>query len=578
MNATYKMLVGLNDTYPEDKPEDIGVFLDGISRETVILLVSSFLGKKDIYSADLEETIGNWFRQSNQAFANDAFERLLRFQKVQQRPITIISQPSVLKLFSYANNHLRHENELTDEQIEINLFKALLYQNQLINEKEQFLGKSTKDVDAEIKFYALQFTNSVQFSDVINFDLSDVFITEFIRAVLLFEFLEQRSDAKILLNEFYKFYEVNDWRDFIKRIMGLTYLTFQKDKDGHIELEVPKDDSYVININFLEKLAMIEFDEVSDQDFKTIRERPLHRIEEGKYLIISEIFTMERIFKGLYFNLKAVNEKLKKDEKVKDWRFLYTFHFSEKHVFYQILQRAFPKKYLSFSGEQLEKLGCSGAPDFYIRNKNKVFIFESKDSLLNASIKESCNYSLLEPELVKKFYQDGKDAKAVNQMLNFVQEMSALNFLKWDKGYKIENTRIYPILIIHDRQLNVAGFNKIINYWFNKELAKIKKTKDLKCVVHPVTVIDISTLILVHELLHDRRILFEQVLENYHQTVSVKAVSRNFEESMFKSGLPFSAFIKEEVRKRNLPRVPTKLIKEKGVITFSKDDNMTIED
>lgn len=573
MGLTLGLQVGLQETYPEESPDDLGTYLNGIPRDTVLLVVSSLLGKKEIYSSNLSDILGIWFRMSNNAFANDAYKRLRKIEQEFNQPISIITQPSVLKIFAYANNHLTEEKSLTDEQIEINLFKAFLYQNDLTNKTDKVISKTTGILNKDIRLHALQFANAVRFSDVVNFDLSEIFVTEFIRAVLFFEFLDQTEKAKSLLNGFYKHYEVADWKDFLKRITGLSYSILKKEKDGHIELTVPNDDSFETNVKFLDRLATVKYDELTDSDFKVVRERPLHRISAGRFRVISELFTVERIFKGLYFNLKAINETLKDAEKVKDLRFFYTFHFSEKQVCYEILRKTFPRKYLCKSGTELDKAGLSGAPDYYVRNNNKVFIFESKDSLLDSDLKESGDFALIEPELIKKFYHDGKDAKAIKQLLAFIRFMSTKSFLKWDSTFKSETARIYPIIIIHDRQLDVAGLNKIINYWCRIELEKIQKETEIKCKIHPITLMTISTLILTHELFVERRLLFEDVIEEYHEFTKVRdaeyfSSQLQFEKHVMDTGLPFSNFIKGKVKKLKLPRIPKKMIKEKAIIAL----------
>jgi hypothetical protein len=572
LNLGYQ--TGLKETYPEDNPQDLGIFLKGIPRDKVLLVVSSLLNQKEIYSKNLRDILGIWFRASNNDFANNAYQRLLTIQRRVGQPVIIITQPSVLSVFAYANNNLTNEQTQTEEEIEINLFKAFLFQNEIFNRVEEKITETTEILNKDIRLYALQFTNSVRFSDVVNFDLGEIFFSEFIRAILFFEFLEKRDDAKLLLQKFIEKYEVTDWKDYLKRISGISFLILKKERDGYLELDIPRDASFDSNIKFLDTLATVKYDELSDFDFKVIRERPLHKIEDGKYRVISELFAVERIFKGLYFNLKAINEILPNEQKIKDFRFLYTFHFSEKHSLYRILRKTFPKKLISFSGEDLEKKGVNGAPDYYIRNNNKLFIFESKDSLINASLKESGDFSLLEPDIKKKFYVDNDGAKAVVQLLNFIETIYSNLFRKIDTGYKSETLRVYPIIIIHDRQLDVPGFNKILNYWFTIEAKKNEKRIPLDR-IHPITVIDISTLILTHELILDRRLIIEELIDQYHDFVKIKApenfrTEHQYKKHLLNTGLPFSFFIKQQISKKNLPRSPHKMIREKAIIALEE--------
>lgn len=564
--------VGLKESYPEDKPEHLGSLLNGIPRDTILLVVSSLLSKKEVYNSDLAKMIGLWFRAENQQFANDAYKRLLKVQELVNQPVFFISQPSVLKIFAYAINNLNNEKSVSDEQMEINLFKAFLFQNDLLNLVEKKISRTIQDLDVDIRLYALQFSNGVRFSDVVNFNLYEVFLTEFVRAILFFEFLDNHNKAQPLLKAFFHNYKVADWKEYLKRISGISFSILKKTNDGHLELEITKDASYESNINFLNKLAAVEYDELTDYDFKVVRERPLHKIEEGKFRIISEIFTIERIFKGLYFILKEINESLDDVEKIPDLKQLYTFQFSEKNSLYTILNRAFPKKYISFSGEDFEKMGIKGAPDFYVRNKNKLFLFESKDSLLSASLKESGDFSLLEADLKKKFYFDQSSPKAINQLINFSKKIISGEFQAIDKGYEKDNIRVYPIIVIHDRQLDVPGFNKLINHWYKNEIEK-QGLESLFIKIKQIVVLDMATLILIHELMKDRRIILETLIDNFLSYVKIQD-RRNFisqtkyEQHIMDTGLPFSYYIKDQTSKKRLPRSPNRFIEEKAIIVL----------
>lgn len=574
MGLTLGYQVGLKEAYPEDNAQDLGTFLKGIPRDTVLLVVSSLLSKKEIYSSNLKEILGIWFRATNSDFANNAYQRLLPVQQHVGQPILIITQPSVLKVFAYAINNLNEEKLQTDEQIEINLFKAFLFQNELINATEESITGTTENLEQEVRLYALQFSNVVRFSDVVNFDLDEIFFSEFVRAVLFFEFLEKRVEAKCLLEKFIEHYEVADWKEYLKRISGISFSILKKENDGHLELNIVRNEYFASNVKFLETLSAVKYDELTDHDFKAVREKPLHKIEEGKFRIISELFSVERIFKGLYFNLKAINEKLPKGEKIKDFRLLYTFHFSEKHSLYEILFKTFPKRHVSFSGAELEAKGVAGAPDYYVRNNNKLFIFESKDSLISAALKESGDFSALEPDIRMKFYIDDEGPKAVIQLLRFVQKIYGNEFLEVDKTYKADTLRTYPIIVIHDRQLDVPGFNKILNYWFSIEIKKIENQIPSHR-IRPLTVIDISTLILTHELLLDRRLVIEEVIDQYHDFVKIKEPKNfrskaQYERHVMDTGLPFSFFIKQLIKKKKLPRSPRKLILEKAIIALDE--------
>src|SRR6267142_138290 len=92
-----------------------------------------------------------------------------------------------------------------------------------------------------------------------------------------------REETRQLLVRFVERYDVTDWKDYLRRISGLSFSILQKEKDGHIELNIAKDEKFTANTTFLDKLAAVKYDELTDSDFKTARERPLHRVSEGRY-------------------------------------------------------------------------------------------------------------------------------------------------------------------------------------------------------------------------------------------------------------------------------------------------------
>jgi len=566
--------VGLKEMYPEDEDTNLDSLLYGMQSEMAIRVGANFLAKKEIYTESMEENLDRFFNENNYKFKADAYQRLIKLKQKLGRPIRVITQPAILSVLAYANNHLNTEQLLSDEQIEVNFFKSVLFINASINQVEQKISDSTKNIKPEIAFYAPMFTHALRFSDFVNYDLYEVFFSEYLRSILLFEFLKEREDAKYLLNEFEKIYDIADWKDYLKRVSIITMLGLKKEKEGYLELDIPRDNLYETNIKFLDILATIKYDELTDSDFKVLREKPLYKIADGRYLVISELFAAERIFKGLYFSLKSINETLPAGQKIKEFRTFYTFNYSEKYALYEILKKSFSKKNMSFSGEYLDSLKISGAPDYYVRNKNKLYLFESKDSLINASLKDSGDYSLLEEDVKKKFYIDKDGRKGVKQLFNFITTVFKNGFLSFDNTYNKEKLRIYPIIVIHDRQLDVPGFNKILNHWFNEEIKNFG-SQEIEDGVYPITVIDISTLILVHELLLDRRLLLEKVIEQYHEFVRVKHETNytsieHFKKHLMDTAITFSFYIRQEVRKKELSRSPHGMIMEKAGIAMEQ--------
>ena len=191
---------------------------------------------------------------------------------------------------------------------------------------------------------------------------------------------------KVLLNELYKKFDVNNYKEFLGKLLPISFNIVSSNREGKFDLIVEKDSKYLSNITFLDKLTVsTEVTDGEDIDYINLRANPLYKIQKDKYRIIYPLFAIEKTYNGLYFLLKEINEGLSDKLKI-NLRQLITFDFSEKYLLYKILGRAFNKKYFKLEGQQMS---TDGAPDYYVRNGNKIYLFESKDVLVNAKVKES---------------------------------------------------------------------------------------------------------------------------------------------------------------------------------------------
>lgn len=562
--------VGFREVYPQETPPTVAQLLNGISRSKFLLLASGILAEL-FKGQTTAEVLGNWFRAENKEFAEDALVRLKPIEDEVKR-ILIASTPAALKLYSYALNNLTETQTQSDAETEKSIFKAFLVQHDELNKTDDLVTATTEKLEFDLRLAGHYFASSVRFNDLVVYDLNELFVSEFIRAVLFFEFLDQDTQAKPLLNAFCNAYDAAGWKDFLARLSAISAQILKKTKAGHLELSISAGPNYERDCKFLDSLSTVEYDELKDSDFKALREKPLHKIEKGRYRIIFGLFCVERIFKGLYFNLKSINLLLPAKDKVKDIRKLYTYEFSEQEALYTLLRRACPKKWLCITGEQIAAKGYSGGPDYYVRYNNKAFVFESKDSLINAALKETGNFTDLLEDLRIKFYQDGTSPKAVKQLINVITDLTSKRFEEIDPDYKADHLRVFPIVVIHDRQLDVPGFDKILNIWFSAELAELGKKFDVSR-VSPVTLIDTTTLVLIHELLNSRMLMLEDLIVQYHEFTTFKKHYRSEKELMQHAGdvhLPFSFFVKQVIREKKLKRYPERMLKEKSFTALAE--------
>ncbi|UBM61348.1 hypothetical protein LA303_07910 [Candidatus Sulfidibacterium hydrothermale] len=363
--------------------------------------------------------------------------------------------------------------------------------------------------------------SSLPIFDITNYNIGQIFISQILRAIYLFEFLEERKELKPFLQEFYNRFNVDGYKEYLGKILPISGSIISIKKQGNINLVVNKDEKFDANIDFLNKLSVehISDEEEFQDDFLYLRANPLLRIDGSTFQIIFPLFAIEKNFNGLYFLLKEINDNLPEEKQIK-LRQLITYDFSEKYVLYKLLENIYRKKYFKLKGVDIN---ISGAPDYYMRNENTVFIFESKDILINAKIKTSYDFNKYEKALKEKLYiyNDGKKEhpKAVKQLSNFIEKLLTNSFIE-DKRSEPNSIKIYPIIVLHNRQLDIIGLNNLINIWFAKELEKLKgKSLSIKN-VRNITIINIDTLIIFQEQLKFGEIKLEKILDEYQKWIN----------------------------------------------------------
>jgi hypothetical protein len=190
--------------------------------------------------------------------------------------------------------------------------------------------------------------------------------------------------------------------------------------------------------------------------------------------------------------------------------------FSEKELFYELMKLSFSNQETHFSGAQLAQMDITGAPDYLLREDGNIYLFENKDILLKAEIKNSYDFERIKKEFIKKLYRDPiKDKpKAVVQLTKSIERILNNEIADINSSDGTLNF-IYPILVLHDRVFSVEGLNFFVNKWFQLELIKLKDRGIDVSIVRPITVINIDTFALFHEQIKNCPMGFSAYLESY---------------------------------------------------------------
>lgn len=500
-----------------DTPLEIPYYLQEISRDTLLKLCSLFLSRQQ----EIVETyLSSYFTEENNMYINQLWSQL-RLAKEDIEHYIITNIESTLRLYEFVFDNIHStETTLTDSEVEMNIFKAYLLFNTQVNQCDITANKSTEKI-IENRAKAILLAQMFQYFDITNYSFKQELYVQTIKAVYLYNFLS--SNAKSLYEAYLTYYDCEDWQEFMSAITAFAYIYWgRKDKNTYVNLLIDsQDEEYEWKCTFIEKLVVEG--EIEDIDFRILRSHPIYKVFKGEYCIVYGYFLLELIYKGVYFKLKKLNDTLPTKEQIKGFRSFYCDHFSERTLLYNVLHEVYGKKFIQMSGEYIKtKFDIEAEPDYYIRNGNKIFLFESKDIFISSEAKVSNDYSVISTELKKRLYYEEKgtkkDKKAVLQLLHNIKKILSKT-AEWDRSYKEKNIKIYPIIILHDNIYNCPGINELVNLWFEEELTKLKNECDISR-IEKITIINIDVFIAYRDFLQKPEGTLDKLILAYHEHLS----------------------------------------------------------
>jgi len=516
--------------FPGEEKRSVEDYLYGASRDMVLKASTIFLAFKNhgsIYTT--KRFFETFFCAENNVLANEIYKRVRRIEE-RGTVIQIINPYSSLKLFELVFKKPEEVDIQTQSEFEINLFKAYLVLNSELTAKQKVAMQSTKALGeggSNMYFPLVFFCSEYPLFDKTNFAIRQVWLVQTIKAMYLFKFLEGNTKTDALFKEFLAHFGCSSWSEYLTALLSLTSSVAENESEQNIDIRIPQDSDFERNCEFIEKLMIQPVDDFDNYDFLSLRGKPVYKIGEGRYRIIFNLFVVEKIFKGMYFVLRELNETLPQESKIRNIRSTYAYEFSEKVLLYNAIESIFTDKSIKLSGSQIVDAGIDGGTDFYVRKGKNILLFETKDFLIAADKKMSFDYEVYEEEFGRildyEISENGRQkSKAVVQLGNSI--VKVLNCeIDLDKNYNYKDVFIYPILVTHDFQYDVSGFNELINSWFQDELQILKGDGFFVDKVRPLTVINIDTLLYFQGVLKEKLFL-PKVIDDYHEFKKVPKV------------------------------------------------------
>ena len=426
-------------------------------------------------------------------------KRIDRFLKLDAKPnieyivgLEITSLELLRRAFSIPYKSFNNAN------IRINIDKLQFQTVKLITQINEESMKYKIDKKHEDDLGVLLYTNNASSFDILHYDKQNEYIAQVVQATMFFKLLENNLKYDILLKEFYNKYKISNWREYLRTLISLFCITYKGETSIIGDLSIDFDS--LMTKSVLEKLSIPisqsaipysskdEFDLSGNSDYKFFRDKPLFKSVNGDYIVHSQPLLTDRIYSSLYFDFKNISKQL--NENHPDIGNLFTSEFVEKTLFVSQMKSCTSLDIIdSLDENELKKRykiknGELGYPDYYIKTRDSVILFECKDIRINAWIKEQRDFTIIEEELrnklVCKTYQiDYKNhchkpiaPKRIGcgQLAGHVANIRNGVF-PWDSPLSRE-VKIYSVLVIADNRLLVDGLTSILQRWYLECLCK----------------------------------------------------------------------------------------------------------
>lgn len=338
-----------------------------------------------------------------------------------------------------------------------------------------------------------------------------------------FEYFQSDGQYKVYIEKFLIFYNLQSYSQYIFNILYSFLLIMTNEK---ITCKIHIDENNSSAINFYNHFSVNErCVSIDDEDYISLRQFPIFKSGTATYTVLYMNFLVDKLYQGFLFDfVKISKEHVSSEFNYGTLKTDMGNRFSETHLFYIVMEKCF-RFYGDFkkTGSELKVLLQEGEPDYIIRNKNQIFLFEFKDAAINNLAKYSGSAPTIKNYLIDKFESTKKSNgkiqnKAVNQLKNnLVRILSGEYKQKSIDNFDSNKVIIYPILVFTDVVMEAKG----VNYFLKERLNTLIKNDNLPDnKIKDLILINLDTLILYQDLFRKGQINFADSLDSYLDYVS----------------------------------------------------------
>lgn len=574
-----KRVIQYSDLYPEEVGNlpDAQSFIKGLRREDLCNITANMMTRLNgmpFYDPALDprkneyDFVGFFLSNRDPVFTQDIIKR--HEAAVRQLPENITggfvatSKVAIMSFQRLFFSVIPETKQNYSTQIEKDFSRALLRVNEDVYEADYDADKhQAEPLDLRLAHLYLAYYYANE--DVESSDVHDAFRRQITKSITLFSFLFRSKDKRIkkLRAKFMAHYHIGNWVEYIlPHIMTIHYL---KEKSGLLKIKGDHKQGRkarrVIEKSCIDKEALIPVS--NNPDFMVFRSKPYIRMKKYHYAITSMTFVVEHLFNSVYFELKSFRKDagfMSDDE----FRQYYTTEFSQKYMFEGYVKQCMPSTVIcSVSGSQcdalLEQVKNNGVntdgivpPDYYLKVPEGCIIFEYKDALTSAKVKESRNAEKLFADIRRNFYENDKGShKGVTQLLDSAKAIQ-------EGAFFFDNLEtdsiIYPVLVVDNPVYSMRGMHTILEYMMRDECNRRGLRSET---IKPLVLMDVATLKLYSDYLNSNGLV--DTFEQYYQHINPNgAKAKN---DPFEMLISFTEFMKDK-EIGNMQKVIDRLLRE----------------
>lgn len=482
-----------------NKSANINKLLSNIEIETSLELLA-IINKYEykIYNSDLSDLnfiCNEWLIKSS----NDFKKKLIDYYSLivaknigygdTIKNVKTINKATTLRameLILYESN--RRAKQVSDiENKEENLFLFYLAINDEFVNREIIPFDKYLDFTNNKKFLRFNLYLGLQQLSMNSESISKKIWVEALKFVLFEKWITDQTKYNNFISEYLDQFDVQNWYELFSIIFSLNQLAISDHKF--------KPDTNDSRLKFFKYISKHKDNSDEWNDYSEIRKNPLYELANQNYLILDFPYLLDKLFSGIYHD---IIEKANQG-KAKSFHQDFSRDFVEKYLLVNTLKAVFGKNYIQFDENRIKENNFKGIdnlalPDYYVRNGNKIFLFECKNSFISHKAKLEISSDIIEDEMVDKFYSSGNKKKAIRQLMNFIHLSQNEKYAFFDKNPKLSKCIYYPILITTDLTLTSLAFNKLLNEYAEQDIDPLDLS--LKQRIKPITIIHINDLLI----------------------------------------------------------------------------------